>query len=244
MGAFPDFQIGRESWKLGYKNPWIIIQYLAGWWTHRRWQSCTSPSLSCPKHLFPMAILGCILYRKSENVSKIRSASLSSELSNQRKGTGELSIYSWWVRNSGDNLRWQLVSEPNELQDWCQNCKTGQEASRYLVSEKKTSHFWKRRTVRDTALLHTFIAFWRKKNQPSRKNQSRMRGAEKASGKKLTSPDVSIKCYPTSLHASFSSQMKEMSQCCTQISAQERHWWWTSVSFLLIRIFILKKTFY
>lgn len=91
----------------------------------------------------------------------------------------------------------------------CQNRKTGQEASRYLVSEKKTSHFWKRRTVRNTASLHTSIAFWRKKKQPSRKNQSRMRGAERASGKKLTSPDVSIKCYPTSLHASFSGEGNE-----------------------------------
>lgn len=141
---------------------------------------------------------------------------------------------------------------------WCQNrmdCRTSVRIGK-LVRKHPVSGVGKKNHISGrgkqwgtlnylSVSLHTFIAFWRKKKtQPSQKNQSRMRGAERASGKKLTSPDVSIKYYPISLHAFFSSQMREMSQYCTQISAQERHWWWTSVSFLLIRIFILKKTFY
>lgn len=142
--------------------------------------------------------------------------------------------------------------------NWCQNwmdCRTnvriGKLVRKHPVSgvrkkitfleEENSEGHW---TINLYRFTHLLLFGGKKKNQPSQKNQSRMRGAERASGKKLTSPDVSIKYYPTSLHAFFSSQMKEMSQYCTQISAQERHWWWTSVSFLLIRIFILKKTFY
>ena len=84
-----------------------------------------------------MAVLGCILYSKSENVSKIRCAGLSSELSNQRKGTGELSIYSWWIRNSGDKpemtvgVRTEWISGlVSELENWSGSIL-------YLVSGKK-----------------------------------------------------------------------------------------------------------
>lgn len=140
---------------------------------------------------------------------------------------------------------------------WCQNqmdCRTGvrigklarnhsvsgvrKKGIKFLEEENNEGHW--------TIYLYCFtnvLLFGGKKNnlpeEPVQDERSRESFREETHV-----PDVSIKCYPTPLHASFSSQMKEMSQHCTQISARERHWWWTSVSFLLIRIFILKKTLY
>lgn len=172
---------------------------------------------------------------------------LSSELSTQGRDRGTFYLYL-----VDQKLRWQpemtvgvrtkwTVGLVSELENWPGTIP-------YLVSEKKTSHFWKRKTMRDTELsiciasqMYCFLEE-KKNNLPEEPVQDER--SRESFREETHAPDVSIKCYPTPLHASFSSQMKEMSQHCTQISARERHWWWTSVSFLLIRIFILKKTLY
>lgn len=74
---------------------------------------------------------------------------------------------------------------------------------------KKDITFLEEENSEEHCIASHIYCFLEEKKQPSRKNQSRMRGAERASGKKLTSPDVSIKCYPTSLHASFSGEGNE-----------------------------------